>query len=104
MITDKEVRWTSSLSQEIPVRKGVINNLTKFDAAFFGIHKRQADAMDPQGRQIIECAYEAILDAGMHPHMLRNSKTAVYVAVCFSETEKSLLFDTVHADGFSLAG
>lgn len=104
MITDKEVRWNHNLSQEIPKRKGVVNNLSKFDATFFGIHYKQAHAMDPQGRQLIEAAYESILDAGMHPHSLRGTKTGVFVAVCFSETEKSLLFDTIHTDGFSLAG
>lgn len=104
MITDKEARWSNGLSQELPKRKGVISSLKKFDASFFGIHYKQANAMDPQGRQLIECAYEAILDAGLHPHSLRDSKTGVYVAVCYSETEKSLLFDTIHTDGFSLAG
>lgn len=104
MITDDEVRWNHDLSQEIPKRKGVINNLTKFDAQFFGIHGKQAHAMDPQGRQLIETAYEAILDAGIHPNTLRDTKTGVFVAVCFSETEKLVFFDTVRNDGWGLAG
>lgn len=104
MITDKEVRWSHNLSQEIPKRKGVVSNLEKFDATFFGIHQRQVNTMDPQGRQLIECAYEAILDAGLHPQSLRDQKTGVYVAVCFSEAEKAILFDRPHSEGFSLSG
>lgn len=60
--------------------------------------------MDPQGRQIIEAAYEAILDAGLHPKSLRDTKTGVFVAVCFSEAEKNILFDNARSSGFALAG
>lgn len=102
MITDKEKRWNHGLSHEIPKRKGVIKSLNKFDATFFGVHYKQASIMDPQGRQIIECAYEAVLDAGVHPHSLRDSKTGVFVAICFSETEKALCYDTLSS--FSLPG
>lgn len=104
MTTDKEARWNNSMSQELPRRKGVINNVNKFDAQFFGIHSKQANSMDPQGRQIIECAYEAILDAGIHPQQLRNSRTGVFVAVCFSESEKNFLYDTINTSGFALSG
>lgn len=60
--------------------------------------------MDPQGRHVIECAYEAIMDAGIHPQSLRNSRTGVFVANSFSEAEKTFLFEK-HADrGLALAG
>lgn len=103
MITDKEARWSHSFRQEIPKRKGVIKNLEKFDASFFGIHSKQVNAMDPQGRKIIECAYEAILDAGIHPHSLRDTKTGVYVAVSFSESEHNL-FQLDDISGFNMTG
>lgn len=103
MTTDKEMRWNNSMSQELPRRKGVINNVGKFDASFFGIHSKQANSMDPQGRQIIECAYEAIMDSGVHPQSLRDSRTGVFVAVCFSESER-ILFDNLQSSGFALAG
>lgn len=41
MTSDKEARWSHSLSQELPRRKGTINSVTKFDAGFFGIHSKQ---------------------------------------------------------------
>lgn len=41
MTSDKESRWSHSLSQELPKRKGTINSISKFDAGFFGIHSKQ---------------------------------------------------------------
>lgn len=83
---------------------GVINNLQKFDASFFGIHSKQSNAMDPQGRLLLECAYEAIMDAGIHPQSLRNTKTGVFLAVSFSEAEKSLGYDNLTKNGMALSG
>lgn len=60
--------------------------------------------MDPQGRHVIECAYEAIMDAGIHPQSLRNTKTGVFLAVCIAEAEKSLAFDNVSKNGMALSG
>ncbi|XP_031637736.1 fatty acid synthase-like, partial [Contarinia nasturtii] len=105
MTTAKESRWSNSMSQELPKRKGVLNDISKFDAAFFGIHSKQANNMDPQGRALIETAYEAILDAGIHPQSLRETRTGVFVANCFSEAEKNMVIDTVGIDGsMALAG
>jgi len=49
---------------EIPQRTGKINNVSKFDAGFFGVHYKQAHAMDPMCRLILEKAVVAIIDAG----------------------------------------
>lgn len=83
---------------------GVIKNLQKFDGSFFGIHSKQCNAMDPQGRLVLECAYEAIMDAGIHPQSLRNTRTGVFHAVCFSEAEKCLLSDNITKNGLAMSG
>ncbi len=50
------------------VQKGaVVKDADKFDAAFFGIYPREAEAMDPQHRLFLECSWEAIEDAGYIP-------------------------------------
>ncbi len=36
----------------------------EFDASFFGVNPREAEVMDPQHRLFLECAWEAIEDAG----------------------------------------
>jgi acyl transferase domain-containing protein/SAM-dependent methyltransferase len=44
---------------------GAIDDADAFDAAFFGLSPREAERMDPQHRQMLECAYEALDDAGL---------------------------------------
>ena len=52
----------------LPRRCGKIKDLSKFDAAFFGVHPKQANTMDPQLRMLLEVTYEAITDAGKKKH------------------------------------
>ncbi|AOK31794.1 hypothetical protein AQ611_19950 [Burkholderia singularis] len=43
---------------------GFIDDVDKFDPLFFGISPREAVGMEPQERLFVECAYEAMQDAG----------------------------------------
>lgn len=50
------------------VQKGaIVKDADHFDAAFFGIYPREAQAMDPQHRLFLECCWEAVEDAGYVP-------------------------------------
>ena len=42
----------------------ILQDVDKFDAAFFGFNPREAEAMDPQHRLFLESAWEALEDAG----------------------------------------
>ncbi len=44
-----------------------------FDAAFFGYSAREAEVMDPQQRVFLECAWEALEDAGCDPSRYRGA-------------------------------
>lgn len=48
----------------IPKRSGTLKDISGFDATYFGVHAKQADATDPQLRIMLEVTYEAIVDSG----------------------------------------
>ena len=58
---------------------GFIEDIARFDAAFFGIAPREAAQIDPQQRILLELAYDALEDAGIAPSGLAGSDTAVLV-------------------------
>ncbi|NEP63328.1 MAG: type I polyketide synthase, partial [Symploca sp. SIO2G7] len=45
----------------------VLEDIEMFDAQFFGFSPREAEAMDPQHRLFLECAWEALENAGYNP-------------------------------------
>ncbi|MCP4664610.1 MAG: amino acid adenylation domain-containing protein, partial [bacterium] len=50
----------------VPAR-GVLKDIDLFDAGFFGFSPHQAEITDPQHRLFLECAWEALEDAGYDP-------------------------------------
>ena len=64
-----------------------------FDAEFFGIRPREAEAIDPQQRILLETVYEGLESAGMPIAGLRGSDTAVYVGSMTDDYANMLLRD-----------
>lgn len=86
MLSDDNFRWSKTVWSELPKRAGFLSDLNRFDASFFGVHAQMSNAMDPQFRCLLELAYEAIFDAGIHPDSLRGSRTNTYIAQSLPET------------------
>jgi acyl transferase domain-containing protein/thioesterase domain-containing protein len=51
----------------------VLDDVEMFDASFFGFSPKDASIMDPQHRHFLECAWEALEDAGHTPENFSGS-------------------------------
>ncbi|WP_304528371.1 type I polyketide synthase, partial [Mycobacterium sp. E2733] len=60
---------------------GFIANAAEFDADFFGITPREAQAMDPQQRVLLEVSWEALEHAGIRPDSLGGTRTGVMIGL-----------------------
>ncbi|BAX91782.1 type I polyketide synthase [Mycobacterium shigaense] len=60
---------------------GFLDDVAGFDADFFGITPREAVAMDPQQRILLEVAWEALEHAGVAPDSLNGSRTSAIMGV-----------------------
>src|SRR5579871_3442876 len=58
-------------------RAALLDEVALFDASFFGFSPRDASIMDPQHRHFLECAWEALEDAG-HPPRLFDGSIGVF--------------------------
>ncbi len=63
------------------IRRGgfLTQDVTKFDAGFFGISPRDAENMDPQQRLLLEVVWEAFENSGMLLPSYSGRKVGVYV-------------------------
>src|SRR6266568_167596 len=67
------------LAQPEYVKLGVVlEDLDMFDAGFFGFSPKDAAIMDPQHRIFLECAWEALEDAGHVPGASEEGSIGVY--------------------------
>ncbi|MBX9399318.1 SDR family NAD(P)-dependent oxidoreductase [Streptomyces sp. TRM72054] len=70
-----------AIGKAYTLRGGYLDDIDRFDAAFFQISPREADAMDPQQRLLLQTSWEAIERAGIVPDTLHGTSTGVYIGL-----------------------
>lgn len=75
-----------------------------FDADFFGIAPREAEAMDPQQRVLLEVAWEALEHAGIAPDGVAGTRAAVMMGVYYSEYQSTSAANPDTIDAYSATG
>lgn len=105
MVTDESRRWSKGIFN-MPDRFGKIKDedVERFDHQYFGVHKKQAEYMDPQMRMVLEATHEAIIDAGLNPQELRGSRTSVYIGSSTSDATHYYCYDTDRVNGYGITG
>jgi polyketide synthase PksL len=81
----------------------MVEDVDRFDAAFFNISRREAELMDPQQRLSLETVWHLIEDAGYTPAMLPRT-TGVFVGVSGLDYAALLARSGVPADPFINTG
>ncbi|KAF9885185.1 hypothetical protein FE257_000636 [Aspergillus nanangensis] len=81
-----------------------LEDVTKFDASFFGMTADEAIATDPQQRLMLECGYEVIENAGISKLDVAGQKVGVFVAGSFSDYELNQFKDLQNTSPFQAPG
>jgi acyl transferase domain-containing protein len=76
---------------------GFVDQVDLFDPAFFRVAPREAAAMDPQHRVLLEVAWEALERAGLDTSGLAGSRTGVYLGI--STNDYAHLATQTHGTG-----
>jgi phthiocerol/phenolphthiocerol synthesis type-I polyketide synthase C len=83
---------------------GVLDDVAGFDAAFFGLSRREATQMDPQQRLLLELAWETFEDAGLPPREMAGRSCAVYVGVASPDYGHRGMDDMSAVDPYTATG
>ncbi|MBL4647603.1 MAG: SDR family NAD(P)-dependent oxidoreductase, partial [Gammaproteobacteria bacterium] len=96
-----KARWDWQAVQQaegemIPKWGGFMDDVDKFDAAFFNLSPKEVELMDPQQRLMLEATWQTLEDAGYTVAQLQGSDTSVFIGV--SATDYPFLLERSGAE------
>jgi len=83
---------------------GFVNDMDKFDAAFFGISPSEAELMDPQHRVFLEVCWKCIEDAGIKASDFSNTKVGVFAGVTTTDYNDLLQKENIPIEAYMVTG
>ncbi|KAK0611417.1 hypothetical protein B0T14DRAFT_440480 [Immersiella caudata] len=75
-----------------------------FDATFFNITPKEAEAIDPQQRMLLECVYEALESAGYTLHQYAGKKVAVFAGLMTADYDTLSQRDDIYTSQYYATG
>ena len=87
------------------VRRGYfLDDIDQFDPQFFNLSPREAAALDPQQRLVLEVSWEALEQANLPPATLAGSETGLFISTFWDDYSAQRLYATEHQmiDRYSL--
>ncbi|KAI1364001.1 hypothetical protein F5Y08DRAFT_222928 [Xylaria arbuscula] len=75
-----------------------------FDHDFFGIHAREAEAMDPQQKLLLEAVYESLESSGLSMNDLRGSRTGVFLGQMTDDYRDVIYRDLDNVPRYGITG
>ncbi|MEM9493303.1 MAG: polyketide synthase, partial [Myxococcota bacterium] len=79
---------------------GFVHDAPYFDPGVFGINPREALAIDPQQRMLLEISWEALERAGIDPSSLIGSLTGVYIGIMYGDYSARMTHRPEASDGY----
>ncbi|MFE6174499.1 SDR family NAD(P)-dependent oxidoreductase [Streptomyces sp. NPDC056464] len=86
-------RENAAVLTRVTAHGSFLDDISGFDAAFFGISATEARQLDPQQRIALEVAWEALEHAGIPPTSLAGTDTGVFIGVGTDDYGRRLLED-----------
>ncbi|KAK4447802.1 Nonribosomal peptide synthetase 14 [Podospora aff. communis PSN243] len=75
-----------------------------FDATFFNITPKEAEAIDPQQRMLLECVYEALESAGYTLHQFAGKRVAVFAGLMTADYDTLSQRDDIYTSQYYATG
>ncbi|MEM9214080.1 MAG: amino acid adenylation domain-containing protein [Cyanobacteria bacterium P01_F01_bin.150] len=103
----KDSEYYRQRMREVGVQQvwgGFIDNVDRFDAAFFGLSPREAELMDPRQRLLLQTVWETIEDSGHKPSDFVAQKMGVFIGATGSDYWEVQQQRNQQIEGYTLSG